>query len=247
MQMPPQGHGCAPTKSAPGTTVHAWTTCLRPAPSTPGSWSNSVFLGKQLSYADSAGDESLGSGGGNLNPRGSQDCPRALQARLESGTAQEPLLTLSWWGSGECAWTPAASRVQGLVSEEGGPIFCKRDLLAEPATCLPLHPSRGRAVPEHLSRVRLCTQRQAQAPLAGSSQTGKQSMQPQTRARKREWTWNGGDRSRGTEPGLLGTCRVPRGRSQETAPGDGFHRISRSLSGGTTAQAGCCLARPPDR
>lgn len=203
--MPPRGHGCAPTKSPPGTAVRAWTACLRPAPSTPGLGSNPAFLGKQLSYVDSAGDESLGSGGGNLNPRGSQDCPRALQARPESGTAQEPLLTLSCWGSGERAWTPAASGVQGLVSEEGGPVFYKHHLLTEPAACLPLHPSRGWAVPEHLSRVRLCTQRQARAPLAGSLQTGKLSMQPQTRARKREWRWNGDDRSRGTEPGLLGT------------------------------------------
>ena len=147
-----------------------------------------MFLGKQLSYVDSAGDESLGSGGGNLNPRGSQDCPRALQARPESGTAQESLLTLSWWGSGERAWTPAASGVQGLVSEEGGPVFYNHHLLTEPAACLPLHPSKGWAVPEHLSRVRLCTQRQARAPLAGSLQTGKLSMQPQMRARKREAT-----------------------------------------------------------
>lgn len=129
-------------------------------------------FGKQLSYVDSAGHESPGSGRGNLNPRGSQDSPWALQARPESGTAQEPLLTLSWWGSGERAWMPAASGVQGLVSEEGGSIFYKRDLLTEPATCLPLHPSRGWAFPEHLSRVRLCTQRQAHAPLAGSSQGG---------------------------------------------------------------------------
>ena len=88
----PSGHNCTRlgNLSAPGS-FH------------PGAVKQPCVLGKHPGHVDSVGDESPVVGGGTLNPQGSKDSPRALQARPESGAAQETVSGL--WGSGECVDT----------------------------------------------------------------------------------------------------------------------------------------------
>lgn len=175
----PSGHNC---------------TCLGNL-SAPGSFHPRVVgqpcvLGKHWSHMDSVGDESPVVGAGNLNPRRSQDSPRALQARPESRAAQEPVsLSCGVAGSVRGCQLPPGSRDWSQRKEalSSVNVTCSLSLLpASRSTCpgdghpLSIYPESGSAPRDRPS-----------PPLAGSSQTGKQSMQPKTRTRKRgmerEW------------------------------------------------------------
>lgn len=175
----PSGHNC---------------TCLGTL-SAPGSFHPRVVgqpcvLGKHWSRMDSVGDESPVVGAGNLNPWRSQDSPRALQARPESRAAQEPVsLSCGVAGSVRGCQLPPGSRDWSQRKEalSSVNVTCSLSLLPASRSTRPgdghplsIYPESGSAPRDRPS-----------PPLAGSSQTGKQSMQPKTRTRKRgmerEW------------------------------------------------------------